>query len=151
MSRISCPLVAFLAPCKIYKFPLHLLVIPSDAYCLTCPESQLGSSAYVHFYNTMKWRQCGHISVPRAVYERATFLFEWSKTMGGFCDQRYDTATWGLDVYVACSCRVGGGFTRGQFVSQGRHTKCLQPRFRNRKRRVAVAHTVGLDRCVRHM
>jgi len=66
----------------LYKFPLHLLGIPSDSYCLTCPESQPGSSAYVHLYNTVKWRQRGHTSVPRAVYEPVTFLFEWSKTVG---------------------------------------------------------------------
>jgi len=57
--------------------PLHLLGSPSDSYCLTCPESQPGCSAYVYLYNTVRWRQRGHVYVPRVVYEPATFLFEW--------------------------------------------------------------------------
>ena len=101
MYRKPRPLVAFWAPCKMYKFPLHLLGSPSDSYWSTCPVSQPGSSAYAHLYNTVRWRQRGHISVPRVVYEPATFLFEWSKTIGSCCNQLYDTATWGLDVYVA--------------------------------------------------
>ena len=76
-----------------YIYILYLLFSPSDCYCLTCPESHPGSSAYVHLYNTVRWRQRGHTSVPRVVYEPATFLFEWSKTMGGCCDQLYDTAS----------------------------------------------------------
>jgi hypothetical protein len=135
----------------LYKCPLHLLGIPSDSSCLTCPESLPGSLAYVHFYNTIRWRQRGDTSVPRAVYELATFLFEWSKTMGGCCDQLYDAATWGLDVYFAFSFPVGRGFAKGQFISQGGLTKCLKPRFRNRKGPVAVTHTIGLYRCVRRM
>jgi len=150
MSRKSCPLVTFWAPCKMYKFPLHLLGIPSDSYCVTCRESLPGSSAYIHtlLQHDKVEKTRTHIRAPSGIW--TSDLSVWMLEDNGWLLR---SALWHchLGLRFARSCPVGRGFAKGQFVSQGGLTKCLQQRFRNRNCRVAVAHTIGLDRCVRRM